>query len=218
MKTTKCNFSWRRFWVMCLGCTVSGIGIGALKMAQLGNDPHSAFIMAVGDIVRIDFSIMLIAFGLFEFVAELLFGRHLIGVGSIVNWLSVGPCTTAFLALYRRCGLGWPTGLPARLAMLAAGLLITSLGVALYQGAQLGVSPYDSLSLILSRRLPVPYFWCRMLTDGVCALCGWLLGGLIGVGCLVCAFGLGPFIAFFTRTAATPLCGLPAESTAPAAK
>ena len=28
----------------------------------------------------------------------------------------------------------------------------------------------------------------------------WLLGGLVGLGTLICAFCLGPFIQFFDRT------------------
>ena len=53
-----------------------------------------------------------------------------------------------------------------------------------------------------SAKLPVPYFWCRIFTDGVCVVLAFLLGGLIGLGTLVCALALGPFVAFFTRYAA----------------
>ena len=46
---------------------------------------------------------------------------------------------------------------------------------------QLGVSPYDATALILDRRLPrVPYFWCRIFTDGSCALICFLSGGIVG--------------------------------------
>ena len=58
----------------------------------------------------------------------------------------------------------------------------------------------------MSKRLPIPYFWCRIMTDSLCAIIAWLLGGIIGLGTLVCALGLGPFIAFFSKTIAEPLC------------
>ena len=45
----------------------------------------------------------------------------------------------------------------------------------------------------------VPYFGCRVFTDALCAVLAFLLGGLIGLGTLICAFGLGPFVQFFTR-------------------
>ena len=57
------------------------------------------------------------------------------------------------------------------------------------------------------------YFWCRIFTDSLCVVIAWALGGLIGLGTLVCALGLGPFISFFTRHAAQRLVGVtPRES------
>ena len=68
----------------------------------------------------------------------------------------------------------------------------------MYQLPDVGVSPYDSLSLIMAKRIKrMPYFWCRMITDGVCALICFVTGGLVGIGTLVAAFGFGPFIQFF---------------------
>ena len=61
----------------------------------------------------------------------------------------------------------------------------------------LGIAPYDYLSLGLRDHTPFPYFGCRVFTDALCALLCWLLGGLVGIGTLVCAFCLGPFIQFF---------------------
>ena len=63
-----------------------------------------------------------------------------------------------------------------------------------------GVAPYDSLSLIMTERWPkIPYFWHRMSNDVLCALICYLTGGVIGIGTLVTAFGLGPVIHFFNR-------------------
>ena len=74
---------------------------------------------------------------------------------------------------------------------------VTAFGCSLYQTADLGVAPYDSLALALRDHLHKPYFGCRVFTDALCALVTFLLGGLVGIGTLVCAFGLGPFIQFF---------------------
>ena len=58
---------------------------------------------------------------------------------------------------------------------------------------------------ILAKRGKPKYFWCRIFTDSVCVVLAFLLGGLIGLGTLVCALGLGPFISFFTKHAAEPM-------------
>ena len=70
----------------------------------------------------------------------------------------------------------------------------------IYQTADLGIAPYDYLSLGLRDYTPCPYFGCRIFTDALSALLCWLLGGLVGLGTLICAFCLGPFIQFFDRT------------------
>ena len=89
--------------------------------------------------------------------------------------------------------------LPLQLLWVVIGVLVVALGASLYQTADLGVAPYDALSLMLADRLPVPYFGCRIFTDALCAVIAWLLGGLIGLGTLLCAFALGPFVQFFTK-------------------
>ena len=69
----------------------------------------------------------------------------------------------------------------------------------------------EALSIILSRRQSkIPYFWCRIATDSICAIAAALLGGVIGIGTLICALGLGPFITFFDHLISRKLCGLPA--------
>ena len=84
-----------------------------------------------------------------------------------------------------------------QLLWVALAVPVTALGASLYQTADLGIAPYDYLSLGLRDYTPFPYFGCRVFTDALCALICWLLGGLVGIGTLICAFCLGPFIQFF---------------------
>ena len=39
---------WRRLIVMLLGIFIMGMGIGLFKLSVMGNDPHSAMVMAIG--------------------------------------------------------------------------------------------------------------------------------------------------------------------------
>ena len=90
--------------------------------------------------------------------------------------------------------------LPVQLVWVAVGVLVVAFGCSLYQTADLGVAPYDALSLMMADHLPVPYFGCRVFTDALCAVITFVSGGLIGLGTLICAFGLGPFVQFFSKT------------------
>lgn len=60
----------------------------------------------------------------------------------------------------------------------------------------LGVAPYDYLALGLRDHTPLPIS-AAAFTDTLCALLAFLLGGLLGLGTLICAFCLGPLIQFF---------------------
>ncbi len=191
----------RTFVVMLAGIGIMGIGVALFKLSLMGNDPHTALMIAIGNRLGVDFSIVLFLVNCLWFFAEWSSGRELIGIGTFINWLFVGPLASLCEKAVRSvCGVSLETD--ARIWLMVAGVVTLSLACALYQTADMGVAPYDALSIILSRKSRRPYLRCRMLTDSLCALIAFLLGGLIGVGTLVCALGLGPFITFFSEKVA----------------
>lgn len=197
----------RRFLVMCGGNVIIGLGICLFKLSIMGNDPFTAFVLALAGRVGIVYATVTILVNSVFFIGEITLGRRYIGIGTFVNWFSVGY----FIMFFEWVITGiWtiPAGFVWRLLIMLAGILVLSFGVSLYQTADMGIAPYDSISLIMSERLPFSYFWCRIFTDACCALGAWVLGGLVGLGTLVCALGLGPFIQFFSIHAAKPLCGM----------
>lgn len=196
----------RRLLGLCAGILTMGLGIALFKLSLMGNDPATALPIAISDRIPLSFAnTMLLVNGLW-FVAELLFGRHYIGIGTFVNWLGLGYLTTMYTD-FITARWAIPEGWMPRLLIMGAGVLVLSLAASLYQTADLGISPYDSLSLMLSRRFLIPYFWCRIFTDSACTIGAFLLGGIIGPGTLVCSLGLGPFISFFNTHVSQKLCG-----------
>jgi uncharacterized membrane protein YczE len=84
-------------------------------------------------------------------------------------------------------------------AMLVASLAISGLGIATYIRAGLGAGPRDSFMLALMRLLgrgPAP---SRIVMEVGATLCGYLLGGPVGLGTALFAVGLGPAIGFWFR-------------------
>ncbi len=70
----------------------------------------------------------------------------------------------------------------------------------MYQTADVGVAPWDSLSLILIKRHhKLPYFGYRIIGDAIAALVCWFAGGIVGIGTAVCAFGLDRLFHFLIR-------------------
>ena len=194
----------RRVIVMAAGILIMGLGLILFKISLMGNDPSTAMAIAIADRIGIDFSLMVIGFQCFCFLAEWIWGRKMIGIGTFVNWFLVGPLASLYERGIRAV-LTVPEAFIPRLGIMAVGVLVLSLSAALYQTADVGIAPYDAVSIILSERSGRKYFWCRMLTDSVCVLVAFVFGGIIGLGTLICALGLGPFIQFFSNVIAKPL-------------
>ena len=202
---------WRRLTIMIFGIILMGMGICLFKLSLMGNDPSSAMVMAIGNQIGISFSRLLIVFNLFWFILEICLKREIIGIGTFFNWFCVGMFADMWSQVIEKL-FTLPENFAGRLVIIFIGIIILSLSCALYQTADMGIAPYDALSLIIQDRTPLPYFWCRMITDSVCAVVAFFAGGIVGLGTLVCALGLGPFINFFTNTVAKRLCGTESEA------
>ena len=203
----------KRILGIIIGNILLGIGIGIFKFSHMGNDPFSAMVMALNEFTPLSYAVFLIILNTFIFVFEVLFGRKYIGVGTIVNWFLLGYVVQYTYDILEGSFPALESFL-ARILTVLIGVILASLGLSLYQTSNGGVAPYDSLALIVHDKFPIPYFWARMFFDATCALIAFLAGGLIGLGTLVCAFGLGPVVAFFNRTVSEKI--LPIQEVLPA--
>ena len=189
------KINWKYVIVMLIGNVILGLGIAIFKLSGLGNDPFSGMVMALAECVGIEYARFLILLNLGFFVIEIIWGRKLIGLGTIINALFLGYFVTFFYNLITSVK---PTQMIQRILTVCVGVVVTSLGVSMYQLSRQGVAPYDSISLIMTERFPkISYFWHRISNDALCALICWLAGGIVGLGTLVSAFGLGPVVQFF---------------------
>ncbi|MCM1037684.1 MAG: hypothetical protein NC434_00050 [Ruminococcus sp.] len=187
----------KRLIAMVFGNIFLGMGISIYKFAGLGNDPFSGMVMALSDVVGITYANFLIILNVFIFLLEFFFGREFIGAGTIVNACLLGYIVTFFYDLWLKL-FALPSVLPVQVVIVLIGAVVTGFGLSLYQTSNAGVSPYDSLSIIMSKKVPkISYFWHRIATDALCAIICFLAGGVVGLGTLVSAFGLGPVIDFF---------------------
>lgn len=196
----------RRFVVMLSGLIFLGLGVALFTASGMGIDPSNSAIMAIGDRVGIRFSLMFVLCYTFFFAIELLLQKELIGIGTFMNWFCVGFIAEHFMGLIERYAT-IPDSFAAHLGIMCAGVVILSLGCSLYQTSNLGIAPYDSLSIMICKRKHYHYFWCRVLTDSLCVAAALALGGSVGIGTVFCALGMGPFVSFFDVLVSRKLCG-----------
>lgn len=95
--------------------------------------------------------------------------------------------------------IGAPSAPVARGAAVAGGLVLMSLGGALYLSANLGASPIDGVMLGVHERTRrrTPLFLVRVAMELSALLIGWLAGGDIGIGTVIIGLGIGPGIHGF---------------------
>lgn len=188
-----------RIGIMIIGNVIIGLGISVFKLSGLGNDPYSGMVMAMGALLNMPYANFQVLLNIALLMIEIFAGRKYIGAGTIVNALFLGYFSTFFNFMLAHT-VNAPEKMWQRVIVVCLGVIICSLGLSLYQTADVGVAPYDSLPMILADRCPrIPYFCFRISLDALFALICYLAGGIVGLGTLVSAFGLGYFIKFFNE-------------------
>ena len=198
-----------RLWMSCLGVIICGISVGLFRTAALGVDPFQSLMSGLNNLIPIGFGTLYLIVNAALLLFALVFDRRKIGLATLVNLTLLGYVTEYSQKFFL---LVLPeTTLPLRLILLIAAIIIMCFGSALYFNADLGVSTYDAISLIISeKQTKLRFQECRIISDFVCVLLGVFLCRLahlqwreitaaVGVGTIVTAFFMGPLIGFFSE-------------------
>jgi uncharacterized membrane protein YczE len=114
------------------------------------------------------------------------------GLGTVSNVLVIGLGLDGFLAV-----LPAPTSMPARVALLLAGIVVNGVATAAYVGARLGPGPRDGLMTGLVRITGRPVGLVRTAIEVSVVLVGWLLGGNLALGTVLFVLAIGPLVHVF---------------------
>lgn len=175
----------RRLPRLAIGLVLLGVGIAMTLQARLGVSPYDVLHQGIARRTGISFGTVVVLVGLVVLLAWIPL-RQRPGVGTIVNTLTVGYITNATMVL-----IGTVHGLGARWALLLGGVVVTALGVGVYIGCGLGPGPRDGLMTGIAAR-GHPVWVVRTLLELAALSAGWALGGNVGIGTVVFAFGIGP--------------------------
>ena len=179
-------------WVMLIaGFIAWGTGLALFVRANLGLGPWDAFHQGLGRQAGITIGQASIVAGLFVLLLWIPL-RQRPGIGTILNVLLIGPVTDIGLQIIPQ-GIEpyWLRGL-----MLVAGMACIGFGSALYLPAGLGAGPRDGLMMGLNQKLGWSIRVSRTAVEASALGIGYLMGGKVGIGTLVFAFGIGPLVQF----------------------
>ena len=196
------------------GVIICAISVGIFKIAALGVDPFQSFMAGLDSIVPISFGTLYVITNAVMLLFALIFDRHYIGIATFINLFLLGYITQFTYELLQKIIVNPNIGV--RIACLVIGVVIICFGSAFYMTADLGVSTYDAVALIIVNTWKKGKFqYVRIITDIVCVILGvtlfMLAGGTIGniptiagIGTIITAFFMGPLIEFFNVKIARP--------------
>lgn len=175
---------------LLIGIPVLGVGIALTLQARLGVSPYDVLHQGVARQTGLSIGTVVIGVGLAILLIWIPL-RQRPGIGTVVNTLTVGLVIDLSLQVLPETDL-----LAPRIALLVAGVVIAALGMGLYIGAGLGPGPRDGLMTSIAAK-GFPLWLVRTVLEVTALVVGWLLGGNVGVGTVVFAFGIGPLGHFF---------------------
>ena len=205
----------KRIGMSLFGVIICAISVGIFKIAALGVDPFQSFMAGLSALSPIDFGTLYVITNAILLIFVLVFDRHYIGIATFINLFLLGYITQ-YTYDYLQTVIVNPS-LPVRFACLVVGVVIICFGSAFYMTADLGVSTYDAIALIIVNTWKKGKFqYVRIITDLVCVILGVILflmaGGQVnriitiaGVGTIITAFFMGPLIEFFNVHIARPV-------------
>jgi len=193
----------RRIIMTICGVLVAGFSVGMFKFSNFGMDPFQVFAHGVWNHIPIGFGTFYTILNLIMLVGIFIFDRRKIGLGTVINIFLLGY-VVEFSSLFFSIQIPDPT-LAIRIWFLMIGVIILCFGSSLYFIGDLGVSTYDAVALIMSDKKVARFQYCRIATDLVCTIIGFMLGATVGVGTLVTAFFMGPIISIFNNRVSIPL-------------
>jgi Predicted membrane protein len=192
----------KRIIMAFVGVCLSGFSVGLFKMSLFGTDPFQCFVNGLSNMIPISFGTLYTIINLAMLILIFFLSRHYIGIATFINIFGTGyivQYTTLFLGKYLS-----DANLLIRIVLLAVGIIIMCFASSLYYTADLGVSTYDAIALILADKKIAKFKYCRIGTDLICVLIGVALHAVVGIGTVVTAFFMGPLIEFFNIHFARP--------------
>ena len=177
------------FLYLCLGLTFFGLGEGLLIVSLTGASPWS--VLAQGISLNIDFSIGTITF--FVSIGVLILWiplKQKPGIGTILNALIIAVMIDICINFVPA-----PQNNISQIMLAIVAVLTTGLGGGIYLIANLGPGPRDGLMVGLQEKTNLPIAAVRAFLEISVVTAGWYLGGTVGIGTLLFAFGIGPAVA-----------------------
>ena len=175
---------------LIFGLIIFGFGEGLLILSTTGNSPWS--VLAEGISKNSKLSIGAATFLVSVSVLFLwIFLRQKPGLGTIFNIIIISGMIDVTLYFFDP-----PSSNILKYLLAIFSVMLVGIGSGIYLVANLGPGPRDGLMTGLTKITNLPIALVRACLEISVVIVGWYLGGTVGIGTLIFAFGIGPCVAF----------------------
>jgi len=194
-----------RYKMMLTGIMILGLSISFLRYGAVGTDPYTTMNLGVSSTLGLSFGTYQLLINTLLLAVIFVYKRRSIGIGTVMNMIMVGFTSDFFYFLLTKM---LPSQqellLRASVTVLAVGLACT--GIALYMEADLGIAPYDALSILIVDKSSgrVPFFMARMIIDILAVFIGFRFGAVVGIGTVILSLFTGPLVQIIREKLLSP--------------
>ena len=192
-----------RLVILFVGLTIAHLGVTMFLLADLGADPFNVLVQglyrgldSMSGWAFLSHGRVHIAVCFLIIIVLLIVDRSYVKLGTIVCMVFGGPIIDLFSLLLAPL-FAMVSSFAVKLLLLALGCVILAYGMTIVIKSQAGTGPNDLVAVVISDKLRKKFSIVRVIVDFSFVAAGWLLGGVFGIGTLVCAFLVGPVAGIF---------------------
>ena len=177
------------FFFLCFGLMLFGLGEGLLIVSFTGASPWSVLAQGISLNVNLSIGTITLLISIAVLILWIPLGQKP-GMGTIFNALII-----AFMIDLCIKFVPTPSNHFNQLILAVISVMMVGIGGGIYLVSNLGAGPRDGLMIGLQKVTNLPVAAVRAFLEISVVSFGWYLGGTVGVGTLLFAFGIGPCIA-----------------------
>lgn len=192
-----------RVIILLVGLVIAHLGVTLFLLADLGADPFNVLIQGLFRTVSEGLHLRWLTHGYTHMaicfliiIILLIVDKSYIMIGTLLCMICGGPIIDFFTVILGGLIHG---GNPfvIRILTLGLGCVILAYGMTIVMKSDSGVGPNDLVAVVISDKSKKPFGVIRIVVDVCFVLIGFLLGGVVGIGTIICAALVGPVAGVF---------------------
>ncbi|MBO4808990.1 MAG: hypothetical protein J5537_08090 [Lachnospiraceae bacterium] len=189
--------------ILVIGLIIAHLGVTLFLLSDLGADPFNVFVQgifrkisAVANTDLITHGRVHMAISLIIILILLFVDKTYVKIGTVICMVCGGPIIDFFTDILNHI-LPLEKTNSLRFFMLVLGCVILAYGMTIVIKSDAGTGPNDLVAVVISDKIRKKFSITRLVVDICFTLIGFLLGGTVLYGTLVCVALVGPVAGIF---------------------